>query len=302
MYSQNFWISMKHLSPLVMVIFSPFLIPSALAQENPSEDDYSPLVTIMFPLDNKSDTAMGHRAIEYILYYGGTCWNKQTTFGGTEKQQGPDHFSGLSQSHKDAVLKLVAQIEASEIMPVSRTKAIVMTGPATNGETLSRDFSQNIVAIHKMLRLLGGVRGDLEDHLAGAIAAADSVDERKEGWNWSKEFGDWAWDDLERQATRQGSDVAALLGSNPKAFDSLVDDISHSDGERSERDTALLVYLDCKMGHKAFIDQLARQGIKKRELVSTQLLQILTFKRDVPSDLGDLAEYLRQISPPRSEK
>jgi hypothetical protein len=91
---------------LVVAVFLPFVFSPAFGLESSDKDGYAPLVTIAFPLDNQPDTAMGHQSIQYILYPDGTSWNKRSVYGGTEKQQGPDHFAGLSQSHKDAVLKL----------------------------------------------------------------------------------------------------------------------------------------------------------------------------------------------------
>jgi hypothetical protein len=177
-------------------------------------------------------------------------------------------------------------------MPASRTKAVVLSGSITNGKIINRDFSQNIIAIRQMLRLLGGVRGDLENHLADATSVADSVGQRRKGW--SKVFADRDWVFFEGQASQTGSDVSALLGSRPKAFNSLFNDVGRFDGEKSERVTLLLIYLDCKLGHKAFLDQLSRQQLKWRQRVSSELLSLLAFKQDIPSGFEDFAGSLRQ--------
>jgi hypothetical protein len=55
-----------------------------------------------------------------------------------------------------------------------------------------------------------------------------------------------------------------------------------------------MIYLDCKMGHKAFIAQLNRQSAGTRKKVSHDLLGILTFKQNIPSSFDELAADFRQ--------
>ena len=123
---------------------------------------WDPLMVITFPLDNQDETVLGHTVIRYTLYPSGYATNEKNIYGKGSISSDSDW---LSQSHVDAVLKLVAEVSASKAKPKAPIDAIFMQGTATNNKKVSRDYSQNRAYIRAMLRLLGGVRGDLKEHL-----------------------------------------------------------------------------------------------------------------------------------------
>jgi len=122
-----------------------------------------PLVIITFPLDNESESTVGHTLVIYILYPWGYATNEKYVYG---KPSVDSNSAWLNQSHVDAVLKLVAKIASSSIKPRSPVDTIFIKGTTTDNKMVSRDYHQNITDIRSLLRLLGGVRGDLEEHLS----------------------------------------------------------------------------------------------------------------------------------------
>lgn len=130
------------------------------------DSNWDPLVTITFPLDTKSESDFGHVVVEYVLYPSGYCTNEINVFGGDGKLNSSDS-AWLSQSHVDAVLKLVSKISSSTAKPKSSVNAILLRGTVTGNKLISRDYRANITDVRSLLRLLGGVRGDLEEHFKG---------------------------------------------------------------------------------------------------------------------------------------
>ena len=257
------------------------------------DSTYDPLVTITFPLDEEGEQTMGHACVQYVLYASGLATSERYVYGkGNNINSLNSAF--LSQSHVNAVLKLVSDIGTSQVKPALAVKAIVMNGTATHNKQVARDYGQNIPTVLSMLRLMGGIRGDLEEHLKDAIGVAETMEQRRAGW--ARVFTEDDSRLFENQASQPNSDVSRLLGSDPVAFDKLFDDIGDNrfDGERAERNGSLLIFLDCKMGHQALIAQLNPQSKKIRAGVSGQLFRLLTFHQETPSGFDEFARYLKQ--------
>jgi hypothetical protein len=151
--------------PFSLLVAFLFLCPP-LSVRALDDSSWEPLLTIIFPLDNKGKTASGHTEIRYVLYPSGACNSEKYVFGGDGKPYRGSDVAWLSQSHVDAVQKLVAAIGSSRMKPESPVDAMIMQGPMTHNRLLATAFSHNIHDIRLMLKLLGGVRGDLDEHLS----------------------------------------------------------------------------------------------------------------------------------------
>jgi hypothetical protein len=131
----------------------------------PGDQFWGPLLTITFPLNNRDITSKQDIDIVYILNQDGSCENERCVYG--EGGEPPNfHIAWLNNDHVVAVLNLIRKIVSSKGNPQRPTDTMFVEGAIVYDKKISVDYRTHLDDIRLMLRYMGGVRGDLEDHLS----------------------------------------------------------------------------------------------------------------------------------------
>lgn len=125
--------------------------------------------------------------------------------------------------------------------------------------------------------------------LLTSAAQADTLKDRRA--MWAKILDDQSWQFFEGQLVESDSPAAKVVALNQEALDTLFSNIAYGrfDGEKAEAQTFLLIYFDCKVGHKELEAQLNRQNRHIRSEVSKELLRLQE------GSSNELVSYLKRI-------